>query len=508
MDSLTVYAIAVGGVFAGLFFIRTLSVLASWKGSVSVFFSRHLALPFLVHRHRFLGPWTRAGVLFHALYAAVNIFLVFFKMKSLTGAGLQAAKLALVNVIFPLSTIHISHLADLLGIKWSTCCRIHRVTGWMAVALLSFHVIMAVQVQGFTFPLHELQNLFTMLVMAGIFVYGTWQHISRNQSMRIYVLIALGTFIVNLTLQLITVLYRNGLFTGRGAPRAIVSFSVREARMAATGHEPKKEGADVKAAHIRLILPRPVQVEAGQYINLWMPSVSLWSWMQTHPFTVISWSKCTQDTMELLVQPRHGLTADLLRYAPVAVESSVSFLALFTGPHGTSEDVSQYESIIVIASGYGIATAIPYLKKLIYGYNTCTSQVRRLHLVWQVESIDEMRPALALLNNLLKDDTMDEGYILHISIYIKDGFEQNKLLFGKHQRVYMYQNIPDYQSIISLEASGDQIERLPDTWDKQGRTLVIVSATDVVRDRLREVVRGHLHQDVKLSELEYQPSAD
>lgn len=164
MDSLTVYAIAVGGVFAGLFFIRTLSVLASWKGSVSVFFSRHLALPFLVHRHRFLGPWTRAGVLFHALYAAVNIFLVFFKMKSLTGAGLQAAKLALVNVIFPLSTIHISHLADILGIKWSTCCRIHRVTGWMAVALLSFHVIMAVQVQGFTFPLQELQNLFTMLV--------------------------------------------------------------------------------------------------------------------------------------------------------------------------------------------------------------------------------------------------------------------------------------------------------------------------------------------------------
>jgi hypothetical protein len=242
--------------------------------------------------------------------------------------------------------------------------------------------------------------------------------------MRTYVLIALGTFIANLTLQLITLLYRNGLFTGRGAPRAIVSFSVREARMAATVNEPKKEAAvrpnvhahtfspqDVKAAHIRLILPRPVKVEAGQYINLWMPSVSLWSWMQTHPFTVISWSKCTQDTMELLVQPRHGLTADLLRYAPVAVESSVSFLALFTGPHGTSEDVSQYESIIVIASRYGIAAAIPYLKKLIYGYNTCTSQVRRLHLVWQVESIDEMRPALALLNNLLKDDTMDEGYV-------------------------------------------------------------------------------------------------
>jgi NAD(P)H-flavin reductase len=164
--------------------------------------------------------------------------------------------------------------------------------------------------------------------------------------------------------------------------------------------QPKKEAAvrpnvhahilspqDVKAAHIRLILPRPVKVEAGQYINLWMLSVSLWSWVQKHPFTVILWSKCTQDTIELLVQPCHGLTTDLLCYAPVAVQSSVSFLALFTGPHGTSEDVSQYESIIVIASRYGITAAIPYLKKLIYRYNTCTSQVRRLHLVWQVESL-------------------------------------------------------------------------------------------------------------------------
>jgi hypothetical protein len=111
------------------------------------------------------------------------------------------------------------------------------------------------------------------------------------------------------------------------------------------------------------------------------------------------------------VKPRSGLTADLLRHADVAAGSSVSFLALFTGPHGVSEEVSHYESVLVLASGSGIATAIPYLKKMIYGYNTCTSQVRRLHLVWQVELVGEMTAALALLNKLLKDDIMDEGYV-------------------------------------------------------------------------------------------------
>ena len=93
--------------------------------------------------------------------------------------------------------------------------------------------------------------------------------------------------------------------------------------------------------------------------------------------------------MELLVQPHHGLTADLLHHASLAPESSVAFLTLFTGPHGTSEDVSQYESALLIASGFGVAAAVPYLMKMIYGYNTCTLQVRRLHLVWQVDSIGE-----------------------------------------------------------------------------------------------------------------------
>lgn len=48
---------------------------------------------------------------------------------------------------------------------------------------------------------------------------------------------------------------------------------------------------------------------------------------------------------------------------------------------------------------------------MIYGYNTCTSQVRRLHLVWQVGSIGEVAAAQSLLNNLLKDDIVDDGYV-------------------------------------------------------------------------------------------------
>lgn len=164
MDALAIYAIVAGGIFVGLFLARTLSTLAKWSTFFSILLTRHLTLPFVVHRHQLLGPWTRASVLLHVSYAAINAFLVVFRADSLTGAGRRAGELALVNLIFPLSAIHLSNVADLLGISWRTCRRIHRATGWMATVLLAFHVVAAIQVHGFSFPLSEMQNLSTMIV--------------------------------------------------------------------------------------------------------------------------------------------------------------------------------------------------------------------------------------------------------------------------------------------------------------------------------------------------------
>ncbi|KAJ0418424.1 hypothetical protein BJY00DRAFT_302816 [Aspergillus carlsbadensis] len=203
--------------------------------------------------------------------------------------------------------------------------------------------------------------------------------------------------------------------------------------------------------------------------------VSLLLWLQTHPFTVVLWLRDRQDTIELLLQPRDGLSADLVGYAPAVKENLISFLALFTGPHGIVKDISLYKSILVITSGFGIAA------------------VRRLHLVWEVKSVVKMAMAKALLNNLLEDNIMDNGYILQILIYVRDGLEPNQLPFSKHDRVCLYQGLPDYQNIISLKASGGQIKRLPNVWDKQGRTLVMVSAADGVQDYIQKIVQGHLH---------------
>lgn len=106
---------------------------------------------------------------------------------------------------------------------------------------------------------------------------------------------------------------------------------------------------------------------------------------------------------------------------------------------------------------------------------------------------------------------------------MEHGLANSRTPVGKHESICYYDGLPDYRKIISTEASGSQIKRLPNIPDEPGRTLVmgkqifyqlmaittsnihIVSASDGLRDRLRDIARGYLHQGVELSELEYQP---
>lgn len=114
---------------------------------------------------------------------------------------------------------------------------------------------------------------------------------------------------------------------------------------------------------IRLTLSRPLKVKAGQHIGLWTP-VSFWSFWQSHPFVVTSWSEGEQSALDLFIEPRQGFTQKLLEYSK---SNRPPCLALFSGPHGTSTPVGEYETALMVASAFGIAAQLSYLRQLIYG---------------------------------------------------------------------------------------------------------------------------------------------
>jgi len=75
-------------------------------------------------------------------------------------------------------------------------------------------------------------------------------------------------------------------------------------------------------------------------------------------------------------------------------------LAMFSGPHGASVPMDEYEIILMVASGFGIAAVGPYLKQLIHNFHIRKVQARREHVIWQIQDIGQPPPASFLLKKL------------------------------------------------------------------------------------------------------------
>ncbi|KAK8038371.1 cell surface metalloreductase [Apiospora phragmitis] len=411
--------------------------------------------------------------------------------------------------------LNLSFLADRLGITLKACHKVHSTFGLVSFGHLLLHVVVIVAERG-SFSWHVTQELFAMIgtlslsllvclsispfrrrfyevfirthqILALALVLGLWQHLGSFSAFRwLLIYIYCGVFFGLHLLQAGLVLYRNVVW-GKPLPRAVI-----------TQHN--------GAIRIQLRVSRSVKVDAGQYIGLWIPAVSLGSLFQVHPFMVTSWAEIEQDSLELFVQPRRGITSKLLRGATLDAGGASSRIALFSGPHGQGLPVWDFETVLLVATGFGIAAMLPYLRKLIRGYNLSKGQL--------------VSAAGDLLNDALSDDTLGDGYILCISIYHASGSQTQE--YGKHARATLLPGVPQWEEILQSEIQGDflmpEIERilhgkadddffrrLQKFEREKGRVLVIVSAKCEVRDELRCLVRQYILDRVQLQELDYQP---
>jgi hypothetical protein len=232
-------------------------------------------------------------------------------------------------------------------------------------------LLMLLSIPVFRKPSYEF-FLRTHQVLAFACAYALWRHLrSKSLIVRICLYTSTGTFGLTSLLQVCSILYRNVSFQ-RGFPRARVT----------------KMSSGIK---VTIMVPSRLQIKPGQYINLWIPSISFWSFLQSHPFVVASCADGEQTTLELLIGPQKGLTSKYLRNS-INISGSASAdlrLALFSGPHGLSAPLADFETVLLVASGLGIATQLPYLRHLIRGYNDFQVRTRRIHLVWQLDSLGE-----------------------------------------------------------------------------------------------------------------------
>lgn len=136
----------------------------------------------------------------------------------------------------------------------------------------------------------------------------------------------------------------------------------------------------VGVLRLDILVPRLWRVRAGQSIFLSIPKLGLFTGLRGHPFTISWWRRDHHGLqLSLLVQPRAGFTAELNRHIHEVLS------AFIDGPYSAPHDLGQYGTVIMFASGIGIASHMPYIKELINGYNSYEVRTRRVVLVWQVE---------------------------------------------------------------------------------------------------------------------------
>ncbi|KAI8220114.1 hypothetical protein K4K55_011750 [Colletotrichum sp. SAR 10_96] len=80
-----------------------------------------------------------------------------------------------------------------------------------------------------------------------------------------------------------------------------------------------------------------------------------------------------------------------------------TYPAVFGGPHGMSIPVTDYDVVLMVASGYGIAAQLPYLKRLIYEFNSRKARTRRIHLLWKLETIGYAYRSLSTVERAFND---------------------------------------------------------------------------------------------------------
>lgn len=146
-------------------------------------------------------------------------------------------------------------------------------------------------------------------------------------------------------------------------------------------------------------LPRPRSIRPGQFVYIWAPAVSAWSFAQSHPLSVAWWNRDDPseekeqttkrnhdeiaNSLTLLIQPMEGFSNHLF-------SSTENFIRVMVdGPYGVPVPTEQYGTIVLFASGIGIAAQLPFIKQALQDIEACRTSLRRVSLVWQVDNESE-----------------------------------------------------------------------------------------------------------------------
>jgi hypothetical protein len=201
----------------------------------------------------------------------------------------------------------------------------------------------------------------------------------------------------------------------------------------------------VQVKRLSITLKRPWKIVPGQYIYITIPGIGRHyaGFLQAHPYS-IAWVSPHEagSKVVLLVQSCDGFSSTLFAKQGKGLtvvdgpngrkENCEEFgSVLVDGPYGGMQALVNFDKVLFIASGIGIAAHLLSLSHLLQGHNDQTARVRRLTLVWflETEGIYLRDTSISMLTMMIDQETwadeflhelldMDSRKILMVFIYV------------------------------------------------------------------------------------------
>ncbi|KAI0165311.1 hypothetical protein GGR52DRAFT_585349 [Hypoxylon sp. FL1284] len=424
---------------------------------------------------------TREAVLLCALLA-VNGVCVGVKVRDgVAEITRRLGHVAPINLVLLSCGAHMNHIVRLCGVRPEQHIRFHAWLGGIVIVEATLHTILGhaeishlagllmiaasslLLLQSWAFELFT--NLHTVLATATL--TALWLHLPSSpfhERPRLYLLLGSILFVLTKLVRLLNILYRSMSSRGKNAAHI------------------ERHGDGVE---ISIRMARPLKFKAGQYIYLSLWGLSGLSALESHPFQICldHADDNAQQVIVLLVQPRQGFTRRLL-----ASTSARDYAALIEGPYGQPLSLDQYGTVLLFATGIGIAGQLPYVRELLDLYLQCRVKTRRIALFWEVRKwIDEL---LAL----------DVDYILDIHVYIRGHFLSRGVAEGDVEKPGTHGRITNtYAKMRPDVLIASEMET------RKGKTVVSLCTNPTTSRVVMEVLEDAAHGDVDVKRLDFQP---
>ncbi|KAL7755842.1 hypothetical protein ACKLNR_014369 [Fusarium oxysporum f. sp. zingiberi] len=224
-----------------------------------------------------------------------------------------------------------------------------------------------------------------------------------------------------------------------------------------------------------------------------MPGVSLTSFAQLHPFYIAWWYHDSgYDYAVIILQKQKGFTDRVFSRRGSDFEEGSAIATLLEGPYGKRLHLDSYGTVLLFATGIGIAGQLPYVTELLEGYNNYEVRTRRIALFWQVDS--EIQTALVAdrMQQLLKQDT-DK---------VCGALFSNERDTGQGDYVQLGERIDMTYGPLPVSDVVDKEMR-----QRKGRTVISVCTDDRMSDAIRSLVQSMTDDSISLEELDFCPGS-